>query len=398
MALSYVGGKIAAIPASVSTTNMVSLTDLIGGSDTAPLAGDIVIVGFVAAGLADVSLGVTTSGYTEEQENYGNDTRDANLSVSWKIMGGTPDTEVEVSGTGSTDGGGAVAIEVWRGVDQATPMDVTRTSATGQNVGQPNPASITPTTTGAVGVFVGAASGASSNTNPFTSSDLSNFKTLAYGDPTYDPIIGMGSVAWSGSGAIDPAAFGGGSLATNDAWASVSLVLRPDASSVPNITVNSGTHAHSAASPSLAAKSNIVVGSAVHAHSATSPTLKASGAPGVTPANAVHAHLATSPGLSARSSVAVASASHSHSAGSPVLTALRVAANDATHAHGATAPPLSARSAITVAGAAHGHAATVVIVRAAGWNALPPSEGSWAPAGAASGIWTARPAASGSWS
>lgn len=90
MALEYVGGKTASIAGSTSTATNVSLTDLTGGLASAPAANDIVIVAYATCSAADRAIGVNTAGYTEIAELYANDARDANLSVSWKIMGGNP--------------------------------------------------------------------------------------------------------------------------------------------------------------------------------------------------------------------------------------------------------------------------------------------------------------------
>jgi len=223
MALSFVGGKVAVFAGTTSTTNIV-LTDLTGGSGTAPAAGDIVIVAYAVGAQADRTIGVTTADYAEEQELYANGTTyDSNLSVSWKKMGGTPDTSVDVSGTGSSFNAGAVAIHVWRGQDTTTPFDVAETTATGTGTGRPNPAAITPTTSGAVVIVAGAA--AANTGAAFTASELSNFFTNTSPDGE-DAMVGLGSYAWA-SGAFDPAAWTGGTTNAADSWTAVTLALRP---------------------------------------------------------------------------------------------------------------------------------------------------------------------------
>ena len=93
----------------------LSLTALQGGIGSAPIEGDLVIVTTGFGGTANLDPGVTTAGYTEEADLYGNDqTDDANLSVDWKIMGAVPDTTVTCLGsTVSTNGAGCV-VHVWR--------------------------------------------------------------------------------------------------------------------------------------------------------------------------------------------------------------------------------------------------------------------------------------------
>lgn len=171
---------------------------------------------------------------------------------------------------------------------------------------------------------------------------------------------------------IDGAATGHG-LSTFTPW---------DTASTPTVTASNASHAHSATSPTLAAKSTVACNSAAHAHSATSPTIAAisavspnnashahaatsptisvSGAASVAPDNAAHDHSATSPSLAAASSVAPASAGHGHTVTQPTLaTASTVAPQNATHDHTATSPTLAANdNAIHPANATHAHWAT----------------------------------------
>ena len=233
MALQYVGGKTASIVGSTATVTNVSLTDLTGGLASSPAEGDFVLVAYATHSTADRSIGVTTSGYAEIAELYANDSRDVNLSVSWKIMGPTPDSAVDISATGATADPGAVAIHVWRGVDAATSLDVTSTTSTGLDSWVPNPPSITPVTSGAVVIAVGAGAGGSGTTviGDLSSSELSNFQTVSYVLSTRSIGIGVGSIAWS-SGALDPAAFAvSGNNSVSNSSAAVTLALRPAAES-----------------------------------------------------------------------------------------------------------------------------------------------------------------------
>jgi hypothetical protein len=137
-------------------------------------------------------------------------------------MGGTPDTSVQVSGTGSTNNAGRVTVFVFRGVNGTTPIDVTATTATGINTGRPTPPAITPTTSGAWIYSMGA----SGNQAPLAfTSTLPNFITATQGDTT-SVTIGSGAFEWV-SGTYTPAQFGGNSTSTNYSWAAVTLALRP---------------------------------------------------------------------------------------------------------------------------------------------------------------------------
>lgn len=236
MAISYVGGKTVVIPGTTSTT-VVDLTDIAGGSGGDPLENDIVIVAYVIASTTDLDVAVTTSGYTEITELYSNDTRDTNLAVFWKRMGSTPDTDVTLGQTTNVNFGGAAAIQVYRGVDLTTALDVTSTTATGIDTDQANPASITPSTSGAWVVAIGG--GASTTGAIFTSSDLSDFLTATSADNN-DATIGMGHIGPWTSGAVDAAIFGGGENDVLDSWAAITLALRP-ASAAGIVGAGAGT-------------------------------------------------------------------------------------------------------------------------------------------------------------
>jgi hypothetical protein len=231
MALQYVGGKTQAIEGTTSDA-VVSLTDLTGGLASQPAADDIVIVGYVIYALGDVAVGVQTAGYTEIAELRGNDVSDANLSVSYKIMGGTPDTSVTVSPTLNTAFAGAVVIHVWRGVDTTTPLDVASTTAVGTNTDRPNPPAITPSTAGAVVVAIGGGSVENPPGAVLTQpgSELSNFLSIK-SDDVEGAVIAAGSYAWT-SGAFDPVAWTGGNNHADSSWAAVTLALRPGVTSI----------------------------------------------------------------------------------------------------------------------------------------------------------------------
>jgi hypothetical protein len=222
--IQYVGGHAEGF---VGTTSNVTIfiDDLLGGLASAPAAGDLVIVYFGTGSTVDRNLVV--SGYTEVVELYSSDTHNTNLAVAYKFMGGTPDSSfVLTGGTLSADDGGAVAVQVWRGVDSTTPLDVTRTTATGSNSVLCNPPAITPTTSGAIIVSGGAGASNAAAIGLFSSSDLTDFISET-GRDTKDVTIGLGYKVWT-SGSFDPAAFTfSTSDSTNNSWAAVTLALRP---------------------------------------------------------------------------------------------------------------------------------------------------------------------------
>lgn len=229
MAITYLGQILVPRPSGLAFTE--DLTPL-GLQD-----GDLVVVGYHVASNTDRAIGVTTAGYTEEAELFANDTYDANLSVSWKVMGSTPDADVSLSSTGSSSHPGHVSIRAYRGVDATTPMDAARTTATGINGLLVNPPAITPVTSGALVVIFGnGAAAQASLATPYASSDLTDFNSGLVSD-FYDLAWGVGHYGWT-SGAFDAAAWTGPSSAATDSWNAVALALRPAATGGINGTAS----------------------------------------------------------------------------------------------------------------------------------------------------------------
>lgn len=231
MAIVLKAKKSVVFAGSTSPPTQISLTsgwDATFGSATyAPVADDLVIVSYGVGGTSDVSIGVTTAGYTEIVELFHNETgADVSLSVSYKKMSGSPDTTLDLTATGNAQNGGAVIVEVWGGVDTTTPMDVAATSIAAGDGGRPNPPAITPTTAGAVVVVVGSnASNVTDAVFTQTGSELSNFLSATSPD-TLDATVGTGDFSWT-SGAFDPVAWLGGTTGVQDSWAAVTIALRP---------------------------------------------------------------------------------------------------------------------------------------------------------------------------
>jgi hypothetical protein len=230
-ALQYVGGVSGGRAGSTSAGITLSLTSLTGGISSTAAAGDIVIVAVTSGSTINASIGMSTAGYTELSELYTNGPSfDTNLSVNWKIMGGTPDTSAVTTPSGSTVQGISATAQVWRGVDTGTPFDVAFTSDTGTPTAIPTPPAITPVTLGAIIIAIGG--GAASTGAVYTTATLSHFLS-ANGADSADGTTGMGSFAWTG-GTYTPAQFGGGATSgnTTNSWAAMTLALRP---AVPDV-------------------------------------------------------------------------------------------------------------------------------------------------------------------
>lgn len=228
--LTYVGGAEAS---GNSASFNVSLTGLTGGVASSPSQGDLVIVatGFVSTANGDP--GVSTTGYTEVADLYDNDSRDANFSANWKIMGGTPDSSVSCNGSGSTSNGAVCVVHVWRNANSSTPLDVTTTTATARNSAIPNSPSITPVTAGAIVISAGLGTGAAADTSVTAPTGYGNQVDVSV-DPGNAATVGISSKAWGGSGAEDPAAWTNWTTSTADSWAAAALAIRPASPNAPS--------------------------------------------------------------------------------------------------------------------------------------------------------------------
>jgi hypothetical protein len=221
--IAFVGSFSPTGPGSSASWTISYAGNLTGGLSTSPQGGDLVVVIVGASNSAARTFTAVTSGYTKVAELYANNTgstADAIFAVFIKIMGSTPDTNFEVSFSANIFP--EAIVYCLRNVDGTTPQDATATTATTVTNGTvPNPAAITPVTLGAAVVACAVASGTGTVT-ALTSSDLSNFATGGSGFAR----LGIGVIYDWSSGAVDPAAFGGGG-ANIRATAAVTLALRP---------------------------------------------------------------------------------------------------------------------------------------------------------------------------
>lgn len=221
--IEYVGGYVTAFQGTTSNP-IIPLTSLTGGIASAPAAGDLVIVYFGTGSTTDRNLVI--SGYTEVVELYAGSTFDTNLVVARKFMSATPDTNfVIVGGTGSADDAAAVAVQVWRGVNATTPLDVAATTVTTNNSILCNPPAITPITQNAI-IVAGGAGAHNGGDETYSSSDLTGFQTAGHSDIN-DVVIGLGYHNWT-LGSFNPAQFTcSQGDSTSYSSAGVTLALRP---------------------------------------------------------------------------------------------------------------------------------------------------------------------------
>jgi hypothetical protein len=227
MAISYVGGQSAG-RANPSAAAQITFA-LTGGSDAAPLAGDLVIVCAVT-GSADgnPAMAVTVpAGYTALGQLNQNTTADTSMDVSWKFMPSPPETTVTIPGTTNNAWAEAYSIQVFRGVDHCTPFDATAVSAGATGTGRPDPGSIVPVTAGAWPVICGGGAAGTGATYTAPLNYTTNF-TTATGADTTDAMVGSGYRSDWTSGTENPAAYTGGTTGATDSWTAYTLCLRPE--------------------------------------------------------------------------------------------------------------------------------------------------------------------------
>lgn len=228
MTIEYVGGQAGnGLSSAFPVTVTFALT---GGTDAAPLAGDLVVVTLCLT-YADASIeGVIQNGsavdYTLAATNYGDDTYDCTIRVAYRFMPGTTETTCVLDDASATDRY-AYTIHVYRGVDTSSPMDATAVSANGLNTLLADPPAITPVTAGAWIQASGAAARSGGTEQNFSSAELTAFLASTYTSGNRS-IVGSGYYTGWSSGAFDPAAFAyGGADSIASSWAAVTLALRP---------------------------------------------------------------------------------------------------------------------------------------------------------------------------
>jgi hypothetical protein len=132
MAISYVGGTSAT---STSNGYSVSLTSLTGGSDSAPIAGDVIIVFTAYADNADSRANITITGNNSgsylspfassgaSEKVWIADTWGTVGMVAYQVAGATPDTSLTIGRVTDAVYGGGTVVQVFRGVDSFAIYD-----------------------------------------------------------------------------------------------------------------------------------------------------------------------------------------------------------------------------------------------------------------------------------
>lgn len=197
--ITYVGGATLTIPGTLSNSTL-SLTSLEGGIGYSPQPGDMVLVWQgIASYFQDnwYPAQIVTSGYTNLERFFVATNLRCGYSLSYKVMGSTPDTAITVGPTGSISDAGAVMVQVWRGVTSSGPSRYDLSS--NYNGCVPSFASITPTVAGTVVVGFGAGAHGSGTITSMSSSNMANFKYVTSVDSRTVTLCGGYSEWYSGS-------------------------------------------------------------------------------------------------------------------------------------------------------------------------------------------------------
>ena len=199
------------------------------GSQTETLPGtvqedDVVIV----AGCSDQAITnagpiMLTSGYTVVFHN----TTKANPGIFCyqKQLGASPETDVELDNDDVTGDPASTVLQVWRGADTTTHLDVASTEATGVS-SMPDAPSITTITDGCLIIAIGLLDDDSvegSVTLPSGYSNLLDWDAFTEGGDSTAMIC---SKEQASLGAENPAIFGGPG---SDDWHGITMALRPAA-------------------------------------------------------------------------------------------------------------------------------------------------------------------------
>lgn len=188
--------------------------------------GDFILVVHAARSSADLNMSLADPTYTTIADLYANDNQDSNLGVHWKISNGTETTLALPGGTGFISQ--TCSVQVWRGADLVSPLDVTPVTATGIDTGIAVSPSIITVTDDALVLL--AASVMTANISTVVTQP-SGFTDLTVAAPPSGSIIARASIA---SKLTTPAGLvSGGPWSVSGgnsnfySWCACTLALRP---------------------------------------------------------------------------------------------------------------------------------------------------------------------------
>lgn len=212
---------------------------LTGGIADSPQVGDLVIyavMGYFTS--SPPSSTMSTPGYTLLKSVYtynGTYLSNSAVFVYYKVFAAG---DTQIANTGPFPG--AKLVQVWRYASETSPFDVAATTAVGQGSTAVNPAAITTVTTGAVMLGIGFGRQQGISATQYTEAPagtayltaVDNYRAASPGFPgLLLDVEGVNGIAASAPlivpGTYNFGAFGPNVVDLNNAWAAVTIALRP---------------------------------------------------------------------------------------------------------------------------------------------------------------------------
>ena len=237
MAISFIGSAVGSSSPNAATT--ITLPTL--------NADDLIIIAAAVGDTANNGIPAPT-GYSRvpgvAATLYSNDVNDTNLDLYYKIaVAGDSGANVTLTATGGTNASNAGIAMVFRGIDTTTPFDVNATTATGIDTSNANPPSLDHLNPAGVWTVIAASTGhtgGATGTFTFPTGYTTNAAQRVHND-TIDALAGMGYNT-APADPENPAAFSAANIgtATDNAWAAVTMALRPSTNQTFPQTVTAG--------------------------------------------------------------------------------------------------------------------------------------------------------------
>lgn len=187
--------------------------------------GDLILVVHAARSTTDLNMSLADPTYTTIADLYANDSFDSNLGVHWKISNGTETTLALPGGGGFTLQ--TCSVQVWRGVDAVSPLDVPAVFAVGTNSGRAINPPISTLTAGCL-IICAAANISSTGNNLVTPPSGFTDKTVAeQTGATTITRASMASAFSASAGAVEAGGWVTVGDSTSYSWCACTLALRP---------------------------------------------------------------------------------------------------------------------------------------------------------------------------
>lgn len=189
-------------------------------------AGDFILVVHAARSSADLNMQLSDASYTTIADLYANDSFDSNLGVHWKIADGT-ETSLSLPG-----GAGFIvatcAVQVFRGVNQSSPLDAAPVTSVGINDGQAVNPGITAASTGcliiaAAAVMTGSGDVMVTPPDGFLAEDIAPY----YEGSSFPTRAAIASKEVSAAGFAGGGVWSHAFTSTLQSWTACTLALRP---------------------------------------------------------------------------------------------------------------------------------------------------------------------------